>query len=160
MLTKNEIILQFLFPKFKPALNSRFISLFPTNKNKKINCNNCDSFDVSIEKILNGEDKRTSIILKNIPFQMTKKELNNLLEGIGNINYLYLPFDKNSKKNLGFGYVNLVNFKNIINLCDRIKEYNLSNKNLKKNIEIYYSKPQGKLALSKMFEKREYSKNI
>ena len=71
-----------------------------------------------------------------------------------------MPFDKNSKKNLGFGYVNLVNFKNVINLCDRIKEYNLTNKNLKKNIEIYYSKPQGKLALTKMFEKREYSKNI
>jgi RNA recognition motif-containing protein len=160
MLTKNEIILQLLLPKFKPAIDSRFISLFQLNKNKKINYNNYNSYDISIEKILNGEDKRTSIILKNIPFQMTKKELNDLLEGIGNINYLYLPFDKNSKKNLGFGYVNLVNFKNVINLCDRIKEYNLNNKNLKKNIEIYYSKPQGKLALTKMFEKREYSKNI
>jgi RNA recognition motif-containing protein len=159
MITKNEIILQFLFPKYKPAIESRFITLFQINKNKKINYNNY-SFEISFEKIINGEDKRTSVILKNIPFQMTKKDLYELLEGIGNINYLYLPFDKNSKQNLGFGYVNLVNFKNIINLCNKIKEYNLNNKNLKKNIEIFYSKYQGKLALSKMFEKREYSKNM
>jgi RNA recognition motif-containing protein len=159
MRTKYDILLKFLFPKFSQPIQSRFENFFSFSNKSTINKNKV-SFIISLEKIEKGEDKRTSIILKNIPFQMTKKELNDLLEGIGNINYLYLPFDKNSKKNLGFGYVNLVNFKNVINLCDRIKEYNLNNKNLKKNIEIYYSKPQGKLALTKMFEKREYSKNI
>ena len=160
MKTKNEIILQLLFPKYKPVIKSRFITLFQINKNKKSNYNNYITFDISFEKILNGEDRRTSVILENIPFQITKKDLYKLLEGIGNINYLYLPYDKNSKKNLGFGYVNLVNFKNIINLYNKIKEYNISNKNLRKNIKIFYSKPQGKLALTKMFEKRELSKYL
>ena len=162
MARKYELVFKYIFPKFSVPNKSRFLGIsFTNNVNNEINTNiPMNSFEISLEKIKNSEDKRTSIILKNIPFQMTKKELNDLLEGIGNINYLYLPFDKNSKKNLGFGYVNLVNFKNVINLCDRIKEYNLNNKNLKKNIEIYYSKPQGKLALTKMFEKREYSKNI
>ena len=160
METKNEIILQLLFPKYKPAFESRFITLFQINKYKKSNYNNYNTFNISFEKILNGEDRRTSVILENIPFQITKKDLYKLLEGIGNINYLYLPYDKNSKKNLGFGYVNLVNFKNIINLYNKIKEYNISNKNLRKNIKIFYSKPQGKLALTKMFEKRELSKYL
>jgi len=163
MKTKNEIILQFLFPKYKSAIESRFITLFQINKNKKSyynNYNTYNTFDISFEKILNGKDRRTTVILKNIPFQMTKKKLYELLEGIGNINYLYLSYDKNSKKNLGFGFVNLVNYKNIINLCNKIKEYNLSNKNLIKNIKIFYSKPQGKLELTKIFEKREFFKYV
>ena len=33
-----------------------------------------------------------------------------ILEGIGNINYLYLPFDKVMNRNLGFAFVNVVNY--------------------------------------------------
>ena len=156
MLTKNEIILQLLFPKFKPAIDSRFISLFQLNKNKKINYNNYNSFDISIEKILNREDKRTSIILKNIPNTLNKENLNKLLLGVGNINYLYLPFDKISKKNFGFAFVNMVNYKSIIKLYNKLTSLNFDNSN--NSIEIYYSKIQGKEGLSKMFRNNKFIK--
>ena len=41
-------------------------------------------------KIKNGEDKRTSVILINLPVDMTKEKLSNLLVGVGNINFIYI----------------------------------------------------------------------
>ena len=105
-------------------------------------------------KIKNGEDKRTSIIIKNIPNTITKEYIKKVLEGIGNINYLYVPYDKVINRNLGFAFVNVVNYKNIINLYNRLIEYNFENMLLNDNIEVYYSKIQGKNALSKMFAKK------
>ena len=46
-----------------------------------------------------------------------------MLNGIGNINFIYLPFNKNTKKNFGFALINVVNYKCIINLCKRIYEF-------------------------------------
>ena len=98
--------------------------------------------------------KRTSVIIKNLPKILTKDNIKEILEGIGNINYLYVPYDKVINRNLGFAFVNVVNYKNIINLYNRLIEYNFENMLLNDNIEVYYSKIQGKNALSKMFAKK------
>ena len=47
---------------------------------------------------MNGEDKRTTIIIKNIPNNITKENINEILYGVGNFNFLYLPYDKYKKK--------------------------------------------------------------
>ena len=154
MKTKYEIISNFLFPKFTQPKQSRFLKFFSSlshnnNHNKQFN-----EYSISIVKIENGEDKRTSVIIKNIPNTLNKENIKQILEGIGNINYLYLPFDKVMNRNLGFAFVNVVNYKNIINLYNRLIEYNFENMLLNDNIEVYYSKIQGKNALSKMFAKK------
>ncbi len=56
------------------------------------------------------------------------------------INYLYLPFDKIMNRNLGFSYINIVNYKNLLNLYKRLTEYNIENHQLIQPIEIFYSK--------------------
>ena len=154
MKTKYEIISNFLFPKFSSPKESRFLKFFSSlshnnNHNKQFN-----EYSISIEKIENGEDKRTSVIIKNIPNTLNKENIKQILEGIGNINYLYLPFDKVMNRNLGFAYVNVVNYKNIINLYNRIIDYNFENLNFNKAVEVYYSKVQGKNSLSKMFSRK------
>ena len=153
MRTKYEILLRLLFPQYSHPTQSRFIKTFQIMKNKQTNNRNYVSFTISLEKIENGEDKRTSIIIKNIPNSINKDYINEILEGVGNINFLYLPYNKYNKKNLGFVYINMVNYKSIIHLYNKLKGYKFDNFDLKKPIEIYYSKIQGKSNLSKMFKK-------
>ena len=154
MKTKYEILSDFLFPKFSHPKESRFIKDFTKFSNKKITNNRFTNFTISLEKIKNGEDKRTSIIIKNIPNSITKENIREILKGTGNINYLYVPFIQISKKNLGFAIINLVNYKSIINLYNRINEYKFNEFDINKSIEISYYKIQGKVNLSKMFVKK------
>ena len=152
MRTKYDILLKFLFPKFSQPIQSRFVNFFSFSNKNTINKNKV-SFIISLEKIEKGEDKRTSIIIKNIPNSINKEYINEILLGVGNINYLYLPFDKYSNKNLGFAYVNVVNYRSIILLYNKLKEYKFDKFKMKKHIEIYYSKIQGKNELTRMFKK-------
>ena len=154
MKTKYEIISNLLFPKFSQTKESRFLKFFSSINDKNKNHKHFNHNWISIEKIENGEDKRTSVIIKNLPKILTKDNIKEILEGIGNINYLYVPYDKVINRNLGFAFVNVVNYKNIINLYNRLIEYNFENMLLNDNIEVYYSKIQGKNALSKMFAKK------
>lgn len=154
MKTKYEIISNFLFPKFSSPKESRFLKFFSSLPNKNKHYTLFNQYSISIDKIEKGEDKRTSVIIKNLPNILTKDDLKSILEGIGNINYLYLPFDKVINRNLGFAYVNVVNYKNIINLYNRIIDYNFENLNFNKAVEVYYSKVQGKNSLSKMFSRK------
>jgi RNA recognition motif-containing protein len=154
MKNKYEIISHFLFPKFTQAKESRFINFFSSLSYKKKYNNHLNQYSISLEKIENGEDKRTSVIIKNIPNTLNKENIKQILEGVGNINYLYLPFDKVMNRNLGFAFINVVNYKNIINLYKRLKEYKFENNEFKNNIEINYSKVQGKNNLSNMFAKK------
>ena len=151
MITKYEIISKLLFPKFNQPKESRFKDFFSIYKKKQNN-----KYSIYLEKIEKGEDKRTSVIIKNIPISYTKLNIQEMLNGIGNINYLYLPLDKNTNKNFGFAFVNVVNYKSIINLNKRIKEYKFNSNEFEMNstMEICYSKIQGKIGLSKMISKK------
>jgi protein phosphatase 1 regulatory subunit 42 len=131
-------------------MESRFTNFFSyikrSNKIKNYKYNS-----ISFEKIENGEDKRTTVLIKNIPNSITKELFYGILDGVGNINYLYLPFNKQTNKNLGIAFVNMINYKNIINLYKRLTNYKF--KEIEKPIEICYYKIQGRINLSKMFSK-------
>ena len=154
MRTKNEILLKFLFPQYCQPCESRFLKSFNKTRNKK-NKNETETnlYKISLDKIMNGEDKRTTIIIKNIPNNITKENINEILYGVGNFNFLYLPYDKYKKKNLGFAFVNMINYRSIIYLFNKLINYQFETIEMKNNIEICYSKIQGKVSLRKMLEK-------
>jgi len=152
--SKYEIISYFLFPKFSHPKEGRFLKFFYFLNKKKKN-KTFNNFTIYYEKIENGDDKRTTVIIKNIPNYITKENFSNILEGIGNINYLYLPYNKNSNQNLGFALVNLVNYKNIINLCNKLLEYKFDKVEVAKPIHITYYRVQGRNNLSKMLSKNK-----
>ena len=129
MKTKNEIIIDFLFPKFSKPNVSRFISSFLSHKKAKdISVKPLHkSPTISIERIHKGEDKRTSVMIKNIPSGITKTHLNEILSNVGNINYLYIPHDKSIKKSLAFAFVNVINYKNVANLYHKLNGVKLTN---------------------------------
>ena len=152
--SKYEIISYFLFPKFSHPKEGRFLKFFYFLNKKKKN-KTFNNFTIYYEKIENGDDKRTTVIIKNIPHYITKENFCNILEGVGNINYLYLPYNKNTNQNLGFAFVNVVNYKNIINLCNRLLKYKFDKIEKGKPIQINYYRVQGRTNLSKMLSKNK-----
>ena len=103
---------------------------------------------------MEGDDKRTSVMIKNLPLDVTKQYINEILTGVGNINYIYLPHEQYTKRCLGFAFVNVVNYKNIIRLYNKVNGVKLENFDMKRPLEICYSKVQGKAGLAEMFGKK------
>ena len=158
METYNKLI-DIIFPKFEKPEESRFHKFFLENKNnsfvgKKLQLNG--------HKIFTGEDKRTTILIKNIPRNMTKNQLKLILEKIANINYIYIPLFMLSADNLRCAFVNVVNSKSIIDIYLKLKKFNFVYDNPNTKIEISYSNLQGKKALIDNFkeERNIFKKNI
>ena len=158
METYNKLI-DIIFPKFEKPEESRFHKFFLENKNnsfvgKKLQLNG--------HKILTGEDKRTTILIKNIPRKKKKNQLKLILEKIANINYIYIPLFMLSADNLRCAFVNVVNSKSIIDIYLKLKKFNFVYDNPNTKIEISYSNLQGKKALIDNFkeERNIFKKNI
>ena len=150
-------LIDLIFPKFEKREESRFNKFFSENKSnsfigKKLQLNG--------HKIFTGEDKRTTILIKNIPRNMTKNQLKLILEKIANINYIYIPLFMLSADNLRCAFVNVVNSKSIIDIYLKLKKINFVYDNPNTKIEITYSQLQGKKALIDNFkEERNIFKN-
>ena len=150
-------LIDLIFPKFEKREESRFNKFFSENKGnsfigKKLQLNG--------HKIFTGEDKRTTILIKNIPRNMTKNQLKLILEKIANINYIYIPLFMLSADNLRCAFVNVVNSKSIIDIYLKLKKINFVYDNPNTKMEITYSQLQGKKALIDNFkEERNIFKN-
>ena len=154
MKSHTDIIIELIFPHFSRPSESRFTSLFSI-LNKKAYYSKRQSCTISLPKIESGEDRRTSIIIKNLPPTVTKEYLKSILTDVDNINYVYLPFDKKNNKILGFAFVNVVNYKTILQLHHKLYGKKFDDFDMKKQIEICYSKVQGKSELIKMFKYKD-----
>ena len=156
------LILKILFSGFSYPQESRFVKLFSEeNESKEQNQkkSNIKSLNIKPVNIENSKDKRTTIIIKNLPNNITKEELKSIIEPLGNINFIYIPLlikNKNRQKNsLPCAYINVINYKSILkiyNYFQQIKKNN-SNNNLRdfSKVDIFYSGTQGKNALINRF---------
>ena len=145
-----EYILSLAFPEFEQKKESRFSNFFTKTKfyENKVD----ERYQLNGYKILTGADKRTTILIKNIPRAMTKNQLKILLEKIANINFIYIPLFMLSSDNLRCAFVNVVNSKSIIDICLKLKSLNFVYDNPNTKIEICYSFLQGKKALIDNFK--------
>ena len=155
-----RIIISIYFPQFNSPNCSRFESFFvsilkkenPLNKNNK-------SKTIYPEKIVRNEDKRTSLIIKGIPMDMSKKEVRNIIEKYGNLNYLYLTKDTTSEgNNTSIAYVNVINYKSIIPLFMNLRNFKLKRNEQIFNIKVMYSLVQGKKQLKQYIKKNHFCK--
>ena len=151
-----RIILLLYFPQFKSPESSRFESFFISiyKKEKKIKKTKKLSRIIFPEKIIRNEDKRTSLMIKGIPIDISKKEIRNIIEKYGNLNYLYIIKDpKNIEHNTSIAFVNVVNYKSIIPLYMNLRNYKFNKNGNIYNIEIIYSNVQGKEQLNQYVKK-------
>ena len=151
-----RILLLLYFPQFKSPETSRFESFFVSiyKKEKKIKKTKKQSKIIFPEKIVRNEDKRTSLMIKGIPIDISKKEIRNIIEKYGNLNYLYIIKDpKNIEHNTSIAFVNVVNYKSIIPLYMNLRNYKFNKNGNVYNIEIIYSNVQGKEQLKQYVKK-------
>ena len=150
---RDQILLDLYFPQFSSPPSSRFESLFLYLN--KINSTTKKKFVVSYtilpDQVMQGEDKRTSLIIKNIPKNVKKKEIRNMIEKYGNINFLAVSKDKNIA-NFIVAYLNVINYKSVVPIYMGLRKQTFNYLGKTKNIEIYYSKIQGKDELKKVFK--------
>ena len=107
------------------------------------------------EKIIRNEDKRTSLIIRGIPTDLTKKEIRNLIEKYGNINYLYVTKTIKSKEQLSsIAYINVINYRTIIPLFMNLRNVSFIRDGKLYKLKIMYSAAQGKKQL------KQYIKGI
>ena len=150
-----RIFISLYFPQFKSVNCSRFELFFVSilKKEKPLNKKDNNSKIIYPEKIVRNEDKRTSIIIKGIPIDISKKEVRNFIEKFGNINYLYITKDPNDEeKKTSITYVNLINYKSIIPLFMKLRNYKFNKNEQIYNITIMYSFIQGKKQLKRYIQ--------
>ena len=152
-------LIDLIFPRFEKPEESRFNKFFSENKDNSIVFK---KLQLNGHKIFTGEDKRTTILIKNIPRNMTKNQLKLIIEKIANINYIYIPLFMLSADNLRCAFVNVVNSKSIIDIYLKLKKINFVYDNPNTKLEISYSKLQGKKALIDNFkeERNIFKKNV
>ena len=142
-------LVEFLFPNFNKPKESRFTKLFTESKSRQ---NTNKNLELNGHKIFTGEDRRTTILIKNVPRNMTKNQLKILLEKIANINYIYIPLFMLTSENLRCAYVNVVNSKSLIDIYLKLNKMKFDFENPNTKMEITYSKLQGRKALFDYFQ--------
>ena len=156
--TIEQILLFLYFPQFKSQNCSRFESFFQTIQANDISLmegNLQRSKMIYPEKIIRNEDKRTSLIIRGIPTDLTKKEIRNLIEKYGNINYLYVTKTIKSKEQLSsIAFINVINYRTIIPLFMNLRNVSFIRDGKLYKLKIMYSSAQGKKQL------KQYIKGI
>ena len=163
-----SLLLAELFPRLSRPNKSRFLEFFETeskkissqtnnltpplekSSSKKSKKNKKRSMDLNLLKILNGADKRTSLMIKNIPISAKETDVLQWLSSLAKLNYIYVPKDQQSNQILGFAFINVCKYTDILDLIRNVKKYQKVNFNIKK-IAICYSHKQGFKLLTKSF---------
>ena len=177
----SKILLE-LFPNLSHPSQSRFHEFFKKlkeiskiqekNEKKKNHIsykkNKKNIMELNLYKIQNGMDKRTSLMIKNIPKGIDEINVINWLQQLANLNYIFVPKDEFSNKILGFAFINVCNYMDILELLKRLtiaENYNNINNdnsinNNRKKIEVIYSHKQGLKSLTKSFGNSHILKNL
>ena len=163
-IVRNTLVLKLIFSGFSYPQESRFANIFLSQKKTpspmaNITKSKKKSLNIETINVESGKDKRTTIIIKNLPNDISKDEIKSIIEPLGNINFIYIPLlikNKNKlKNNLPCAYVNVINYKTILKILKKFEQLKIINpvQNCKdfSKIEIFYSGTQGKHALINRF---------
>ena len=101
--------------------------------------------DINIYKILTLEERRTTLMIKNVPNKFTKDIFLSIFnkEFEDKFDLFLLPTDIKEKKNYGYAFINFINPLDIIYFFYRFNGKKWPNTNSVKICEIVFSKIQG-----------------
>ncbi|XP_042494627.1 protein MEI2-like 2 isoform X2 [Macadamia integrifolia] len=121
------------------------------------NGNQIDSkkqYQLDLDKIISGEDTRTTLMLKNIPNKYTSKMLLAAIDEHhrGTYDFLYLPIDFKNKCNVGYAFINMVSPSHIIPFYQAFNGKKWEKFNSEKVASLAYARIQGKAALVTHFQ--------
>ncbi|TNV78634.1 hypothetical protein FGO68_gene384 [Halteria grandinella] len=109
-------------------------------------------FRISPERILS--DKRTSLMIKNIPNKYTQRTLKETLEESHKqaFDFLYLPIDFKNGCNVGYAFINMRNAEAVLTFYRKYNGQRWGMFNSEKVCEITYARLQGFKAMHRHFQ--------
>lgn len=146
-------------------------TFYPTNTgcqglssqaNSQHNKHTDPQFIVDLDRILHGEDHRTTIMIRHIPNKYTEEML---LERInrkhdGRFDFFYLPLDLNNGCNIGYAFINFVDPVYIVPFYEDMDNQSWETFNSEKICEITYGRIQGKRNLVENVNKQPETRKI
>lgn len=123
------------------SLNMSAINLYKNN-----NCQNQPNKNqiIDLEKVALGIEKRTTIMIRNLPMKyrvdLLEKDLSSFK---GKFDCIYMPFDYENGANKGYAFINLVNPYHILLLYEQFKGKSWKLYESKKICELNFAKFQG-----------------
>ncbi|XP_073061026.1 protein MEI2-like 5 isoform X1 [Primulina eburnea] len=111
-------------------------------------------YQLDLEKIVNGEDNRTTLMIKNIPNKYTSKMLLAAIDEThkGTYDFLYLPIDFKNKCNVGYAFINMVSPSHIVTFFEAFNGKKWEKFNSEKVASLAYARIQGKTGLISHFQ--------
>ncbi|GAA0145932.1 RNA metabolism protein [Lithospermum erythrorhizon] len=111
-------------------------------------------FELDIDRIMRGDDKRTTLMIKNIPNKYTSKMLLAAIDERhrGSYDFLYLPIDFKNKCNVGYAFINMMEPSLIVPFYQAFNGKKWEKFNSEKVATLTYARIQGKVALIAHFQ--------
>eukprot|EP01089_Gocevia_fonbrunei_P022467 TRINITY_DN909_c0_g1_i6.p1 TRINITY_DN909_c0_g1~~TRINITY_DN909_c0_g1_i6.p1 ORF type:complete len:414 (-),score=80.03 TRINITY_DN909_c0_g1_i6:3-1244(-) len=113
-----------------------------------------EEFVLHIEKVISGEDRRTTLMIANIPNKYKQKmlltELN--VHHEGHYDFLYLPIDFKNKCNVGYAFINFVCPRYLVKFYEEFQGRRWNIFNSVKICELNFARVQGKNNLISHFQ--------
>lgn len=121
------------------------------------NANQADNkkqYELDIERIIRGEDSRTTLMIKNIPNKYTSKMLLVAIDEQhkGTYDFIYLPIDFKNRCNVGYAFINMIDPQQIIPFFQAFNGKKWEKFNSEKVASLAYARIQGKSALIAHFQ--------
>ena len=133
---------------FQYPSESRFKEFFIQHKAKKKR----KTMMVNPKYVNLGLDKRTSIIIKNIPDYISDDQFRSIILNLNkNIDFFYVPSNIKTRKNLRVAFVNVLESKQIVPIYMGLYKMKFVYNSPNIEMEICYSKVQGKEQLMRRF---------
>jgi len=143
-----------------PNMASRLSS--DTTSNNQIEPNHIEKVNepthlsLNIESVKTEKDKRTSLMVRNIPNKYTQNMLLSEFQegghGPGKIDFFYLPIDFKNKCNRGYAFVNFVDFRDVVRFHEAYNGKPWKIFKSDKICDITYARIQGKAGMMKRFQ--------
>ncbi|KAK9059944.1 hypothetical protein SSX86_020648 [Deinandra increscens subsp. villosa] len=111
-------------------------------------------YELDLDKIISGEDSRTTLMIKNIPNKYTSKMLIAVIDEShrGTYDFVYLPIDFKNKCNMGYAFINMVSPSHIVSFYKALNGKKWEKFNSEKVASLAYARIQGKAALITHFQ--------
>ncbi|XP_020248628.1 protein MEI2-like 4 isoform X3 [Asparagus officinalis] len=111
-------------------------------------------YELDINRIIQGDDSRTTLMIKNIPNKYTSKMLLGTIDDQhkGTYDFIYLPIDFKNKCNVGYAFINMTDPQHIISFYQAFNGKKWEKFNSEKVAYLAYARIQGKAALINHFQ--------
>ncbi|OMJ89622.1 hypothetical protein SteCoe_8158 [Stentor coeruleus] len=100
---------------------------------------------IRLDIIASGRDTRTTVMIKNIPNKYTQRMLLQTIDKkfSGTYDFLYLPIDFKNRCNVGYAFINFLNFRVIVDFFKEFNDKRWEKFNSEKICALAYARIQG-----------------